>query len=123
MKPSCSSWSLNTVAVSEPGDESSPTIVMSQFSSHLPELKPAFFMYSAASFGSPFGFWMKSRSGPATPPASSNPGKFGMMKWVATGPTSSPPRVFRRSVRFEAAITALRTLMSSNGGSVVFSAM
>ncbi len=34
----------------------------------------------------------------------------------ATGPTSSPPRVLRRSVRFETAITALRTLMSSNGG-------
>ena len=98
-------------------------MVTSQSPSHLPDENPAAFMYFSATAMSPFGFDTKSRSGPASPPASSKPGIPGGMKWVATGPISSPPRVLRRSVRFDAAITALRTLMSSNGGSVVFSAM
>src|SRR6266540_7241399 len=57
LNPSCSSWFLNTSAVSLPGGASSPTIVMSHTDpSHLPLLNPAFFMYEAASCGSPFGF-------------------------------------------------------------------
>ncbi len=92
---------------------------------HFPLGKPAFFMYDAASAGSPWVFWTKSNSepcGPATPPAWSNPGIPGGMKCVAMAPTSGPPRVFTSASRSELAITALRTLRSSNGGLVVFSA-
>ena len=65
LKPRSSSWPLNTSAVSFPGGMLSPTIVISQSApSHLPLSKPAFFMYSAASSGSPFGLARKSRSGP-----------------------------------------------------------
>ena len=64
----------------------------------------------------------KSRPNPSSPPASSNPGIVGGMKWVAIWPTSSPPRARRSASRSAAAITALRTLMSSNGGICVFSA-
>jgi len=50
LKPSFSSWSFMTVAVSDPGGVLSPTIVMSQFDpSHLPLEKPAFFMNASAS--------------------------------------------------------------------------
>src|SRR5215208_3208913 len=57
VNPSCSSWCLNTSAVSLPGGASSPTIVTLQSDpSHLPLLKPAFFMYEAARSGSPSGF-------------------------------------------------------------------
>ncbi len=54
------------------------------------------------------------------------------MKCVATGPNSSPPRVFRSAVRSELAITAFRTLSACSadrplpgpkGGFVMFSAM
>ena len=73
VNPSWSSWSLNTSAVSEPGGESSATMVMSQSPSHLPDENPAAFMYFSATAMSPFGFETKSRFGPASPPASSNP--------------------------------------------------
>src|SRR3954447_2657616 len=97
LKPSFSSWSFITVAVSDPGGVLSPTMVMSHTDpSHLPLLKPAFFMYDSASFVSPLGFEMKSSGCPVFgsfgvpyPPASSNPAIPGGMKCVATAPTSS----------------------------------
>ena len=61
LKPSFSSWSFMTVAVSDPGGVLSPTMVMSQFEpSHLPLEKPAFFMYDSASCMSPLGLARKS---------------------------------------------------------------
>ncbi len=58
----------------------SPTIEISHSDpSHLPLSYPAFFMYSAASSGSPFGLARKSRPNPSSPPDSSNPGNPGEM--------------------------------------------
>ena len=44
------------------------------------------------------------------------------MKCVEIEPVTCPPRAWRSAVLSIPAITALRTLMSSNGGFVVFSA-
>ena len=56
MNPSCVSWSLTTWAVLLAGGELSPTMVIVQsLPSHFPLEKPAFFMYDAASAGSPVG--------------------------------------------------------------------
>ena len=40
--------------------------------------------------------------------------------WVGMSPTSSPPRTSRIASRLKPATTARRTLMSSNGLTVVF---
>ena len=55
-KPISSSWLLNTSAVSDPGGESSPTMVISHSEpSHLPLDIPAFLKYAAETSGSPLG--------------------------------------------------------------------
>ena len=76
-------------------------------------------MYAAESSGSPFGVGevVEVRCPRGRRPPRSR-GSRAAGKCVATGPMSSPPRVLRRSVRLAFAITALRTLMSSNGGIV-----
>ena len=55
------------------------------------------------------------------PPACSNPGMPGGRKCVAMSPMNSPPRAARAASRSKPAMTALRTLMLSNGLFVVFS--
>ena len=79
LNPSWVNSSLTTWEVLLPGGELSLTMLTSQLPSHLPLEKPAFFMYDSARLMSPFGFLRKSRSGPAVPPASSNPGTPGGM--------------------------------------------
>jgi len=52
-----------------------------------------------------------------------SPGNEVGRKCVARSPADVPPRVSCRATRSDEAMTALRTLMLSNGLTVVFSAM
>src|SRR4051795_8910533 len=78
-------------------------------------------MYFVATVMSPFWLERKSKPGPLSPPASSNPLMPGGMKCVPTGPTNLPPRALRAASRSNAARIALRTLMLSSGLMVMFS--
>src|SRR3954447_7329899 len=87
---------------------------------YLPLGKPAFFMYDAASAGSPVSFWAKSNSlGGVAPPDSSYPGKSGGRKLHAGVPCAVPPRDRIIAWRSKIANTALRTLGLLNGFTVV----
>ena len=72
-------------------------------------------MYFSATAMSPFGLARKSKPGPLSPPASSNPPMPGGMKCVPGLPTNEPPRALMAASRSNAARIALRTLMSSSG--------
>src|SRR5919201_2897064 len=80
-------------------------------------------MYDAASCALPLSVCMKSRFGPAIPPAWSNPAMPGDRKWVGIAPIDGPPNASRRAFLFSPATIALRTLMLLNGLIVVFRAM
>ena len=72
----------------------------------------------------PSGSGMKSMPGPCRPPASSKPGMPGGMKCVGDRRRASGRRASGAAAsRSKPAMTALRTLMLSNGLTFVFSAM
>ena len=92
--------------------------------SHLPLSKPAFFMYSAASSGSPFGVGQEVEAGALEAAGLLEAGELRRdVVGRDRADQLAAARVAQVASRSEFAITALRTLMSSNGGSCVFSAM
>src|SRR5215216_7387306 len=100
------------------GSALSPTISSSSLPSYLPEDMPAFLKYSADSLRSPSGWASQSISStqPFSELDSSKPAMPGGIRCWAIGPSASPPRCCRAATRSKPASTALRTLMSSNGG-------
>ena len=108
-------------AIDLSGSALSPTIRTFSDPSYFPEAMPAFLKYSADSARSPSGFAIQSCSAvqPSSPLDSSKPAMPGGMKCWAIGPSASPPRCWRAALRLKPAITALRTLMSLNGGRLV----
>src|SRR5919109_1242460 len=86
--------------------------------SYLPDDMPAVLKYSADSARSPSGWASQSSSllQPLRPPDSLKPAMPGGIMCWAIGPSASPPRCCLTATRLKPAITALRTLMSLNGG-------
>src|SRR5918999_1813241 len=86
--------------------------------SYLPDVMPAALKYSADLARSPSGLASQSISStqPSMPLDSSKPDMPGGIRCWAIGPSASPPRCWRAATRLKPAMTALRTLMSSNGG-------
>ena len=101
-------------------------VIVAVAPSHLPLEKPAFFMYAAARLGSPVRVLDEVEVRALRARGSAGllePGNSGRDVVRRDRPDSSPPRVFAQRRRGpSSAITALRTLMSSNGGFVVLSA-
>src|SRR5215213_1382700 len=116
LNPMSSSCDAATSAARPPTPESSPTTRILSLPSYLPLLMPAALKYLAMTALSPAGFFSQSASGGGLlPPASSNPGSSGGIWCCMIGPITGPPRVRRSALRSMPAMTALRTLMSSNG--------
>ena len=86
---------------------------------HLPLGNPAFFMYWAASCGLPSGLCEEVKVRPRCPAGLIEPGNRRRDEVRCNVAARGPPAAVSRAWRSGPATTALRTLMSSNGGLLV----